>query len=360
MKLLYSQFIFLLTLNVLISCTSTATKDKIITYKKEYALNHKAYDTELLITRGNLALFDTLLLVVSDQNKDFCKVYSIPNNMKEVYSFGRIGNGPGEFLQPLLTYYDGNTFGLNELNTRKLAIMELIINNGAISIIEQARLKAPHESKKGELVPADSHFAKLDENNYVSRLLGGDERFYSLLDITLTHKQQFGESPIPEEISVLTSMNRLQGNIAANNGTMVFATSYLPYLASYKLINDKMEKQWSFYYNKLYYGVRNDDLLFDKEKSFGRAMNIRMDNKYIYILYLDLLLSEINYRDTEKSSANKILVFNHEGDAEAIINLDCRIDNMVISNDRTKLYGLAEMPEPTIVSFDMPKDMHLK
>ena len=354
---LYKKNFTLLVLILLVSCTSKDKKDVGVTFKKEYTLEHKAYDTELLISSGRITVIDSLLILISFQQKPFCKVYSIPNNMKELYGYGRIGNGPGEFLQPILTYSHNNTFGLNELNKQELAIMQLTNTNGNLSIVEQTRLKAPYNLSKGEIVPPDAHFTKLDENHYVSIVLADDGRFFSLLDKNLSHINQFGESPIPEKLSAISYMNRLQGKIAANDGSMVFATSHLPYLVSYKLINDEMKKQWSLYYDKAYYGVRNEDLLFDKEKTFGSVLDLKMDSKYIYVLYLDQLLSEYDYHETEKSLANKILVFNHKGDAVTKLNLSCRISYMALSSDHTKLFGLSQLPEPTLVEFDLPKKL---
>ena len=354
---IYKKYFGLLLIILAISCSSPDKKDTSVSFKKDYNLEHKTYDTELLISGGRLAVIDKHLIIISNEQESFCKVYSIPNNMKEVYSFGRKGNGPGEFLQPILTYSHYNTFGLNELNKQELAIMELINSNGNLSIVEQTRLKAPFNLKKGEIVPPDGHFTKLNDTHYVSLVLAEDGRFFSLLDSTLSHINQFGESPIPEKLPVISSINRMQGKIAANDGTMVFALFKLPYISSYKLINNEMQKQWSFYYNQAYYGVRNGDLLYNKEKSFGRTLDLKMDNEYIYVLYLDILLSEIDYSKTEKSLANKILVFNLHGDAVAKLNLSCRINNMTLSNDQTKIFGLAQLPEPTIVEFDLPKKL---
>ena len=152
-------------------------------------------------------------------------------------------------------------------------------------------------------------------------------------------------------------MNRLNGKIVACNGMMAFATSRLPYLACYQLQANKMYKQWSFFYDETYYQVRNDDLLYSKEKSFGKMCDLAMDSQYIYVLYLDQLLSEYVYGDPEKSFANKVLVFDHKGNPVAELNLGCRIIQMTLSSDKTKIYGLAQLPEPQIVEFDMPKEL---
>ena len=60
-------------------------------------------------------------------------------------------------------------------------------------------------------------------------------------------------------------------------------------------------------------------------------------------------------RNPEKSLANKILIFDHEGNAVASLHLDCRLQTMALSKDSRKLYGISLLPEPTIVEFDLPK-----
>lgn len=354
MKISYKFAVRLLVFLIINSCAPTSKKDNIVAFKRTFTLEHKTYDTELLISNGRLAVIDSFLIIVSRQQESLCKVYSIPNNMKELYSYGRIGNGPGEFIQPLLTYSFENTFGLNEVNKQELAIMKLTNTNDSLSIIEQDRLKAPYKMKKNELVPPDYYFVKLNDSCYVSLLLGGKGRFFSLLDSTLIPINQFGESPISEELPVLSSRNRLQGRIAAHDGAMAFATSNLPYISCYQFTSNYMQKKWSFFYDQPYYTVRNNDLLFDKDKSFGKVIGLKMDNQFIYLLYLDQLLSEYDYHDTEKSLANVILVFDHDGNSVAKLDLSCRISEMALSKDEKKIYGIAHLPEPTLVEFLSP------
>ena len=342
---------------ILLGCSTGSKKEIDITFEKTYALKHKVYDTELLISFGSLAVIDSFLIILSTQSESFCKVYSIPNRMKEVYSYGCIGNGPNEFLQPRLTYSYNNTFGIDEINTQELAIMCLENQDDNILITEKTRLKAPYKPIKGELIPGDMYFIRLDNSHYASLHHGGKSRFFSLLDSTLTPISRFGESPIPEELSVISSMNRLNGKIVACDGTMVFATLNLPYLSFYQLKSGKMNKLWSFFYDETFYQVKNDDLLFSKEKTFGQMRDLAMDSQYIYVLYLDQLLSEYVSKDPEKSFANKILVFDHKGNPVTELLLGCRIIQMALSSDKTKIYGLAHLPEPQIVEFDMPKEL---
>ena len=215
-------------------------------------------------------------------------------------------------------------------------------------------MKAPYKPKRGELNLPDYYFIQLDSSHFVSLLCDSQKGFFTLFDTDLNPIEKFGESPIKEELPPYASRTRLKGAIAAKNGTMVFATSYLPYLSCYQLQSGKMQKQWSFFFDKTFYEVRNGDLLFSKEKSFGQILSLYMDEQYIYVLYLDQLLSEYDYSQTDKYSSNIILIFDHEGNAVAKLTLDCRIEKIAVSNKLKKIFGLGQLPEPVLVEFDLP------
>lgn len=115
-------------ITILTSCISTNKQNVTVEFNEEYFLKHRAYNTELLIKQGQITVIDSFLILIAIQQEPFCMIYSIPQNMKEIYSYGSIGNGPGEFLQPLLTYSYSNTFGINELNKKELAITIVRLN----------------------------------------------------------------------------------------------------------------------------------------------------------------------------------------------------------------------------------------
>ena len=71
-----------------------------------------SHKKELLLSHPRLAMSDSFLVIVSSGQDEICTVCDVYNEMDEVCRYGKIGNGPGEFIQPLLTYAYGNTFGL--------------------------------------------------------------------------------------------------------------------------------------------------------------------------------------------------------------------------------------------------------
>lgn len=267
-------------------CGNVTNDLELIEFDQEYTLHHKHYDTELMFRSAVMQVMDSLLLLSSYNSDTVCSLYSIHQGMKKVCQYGVLGNGPKEFLQPLLTYSYQKTFGINEINKQELVILEVnAAPQGNLFIKEQKRLKAPYKMKKGELVLPDIFFTRLDSSHYVSLVCSGENNFFSLLDNSLQPIERFGESPIKEDLLPINSLSWLKGRIAAYDGTMSFVSNKLPYIACYRLESGKMHKVWSFYYRKPHYSIKNSDLLFDKEKSFGEVFDLRMDEQYIYALF---------------------------------------------------------------------------
>lgn len=348
----------LMVITVFMSCNPIQKKEDATHVVKEYKLSSSARK-ELFIASGRMALVDSFLVVVSHQQNNICTLYDVYNQLEEVCTYGNTGGGPTEFVQPLLTYSYGKTFGLNEVNKQELIIMEVDkTSDKGIMLHEKQRLKAPYQVQKEKWNPSDYYFVKLDDSCFVS-LVGTEEgRFFTLSDSTLSVIERFGESPIEEELPAMAARNRLNGKIVASGGKMVFATTKLPYLAFYEMCNKKMVKKWSLYYARTRYGVRNGDLFFDKEIAIGPLLDLKMDSKYIYVLYMDQLLSEYDYFDSEKSCSNKILVFDYSGEKVACLKLDCRIQEMAVFSKGRRLYGIAQDPDISLVEFALPDELY--
>lgn len=83
-----------------------------------------------------------------------------------------------------------------------------------------------------------------------------------------------------------------------------------------------------------------------------------MDAHYIYVLYMDQLYSEYDAYNAEKSCSNKILAFNYDGELAATLHLDCRINAMAVCREKHKLYGIAQQPDMSLVTFDLPEELY--
>ena len=348
--LLYCSFVLFLA-----SCTSSS-KEKVAEKNiKHYQLKHK-FHREIFMRFPRIQVADDYLVVVTPHQRDkFVIVHSIEDNMEEVASYGYLGNGPGEFTQPVMTYADKNIFGLNEINEKELTNLEIIKDDkGNVFVRERERLKSEMIFKKGELGMIDRYYTKLDDSHYVSLLLNADGEFFTLSDGQINPIQRFGESPVDEDLDVLAIFDIFQGKMAIQDGVFYYATHKLPYLVAYQLNGDKMEKLWSRFYRTPHYAVSNGELKLVRDKSTGPLLDMRTDSKYIYLLYLNQLHSEYDADVTAKSCSNEIWVFNHQGEEVACLHLDCRLSAMAIDKKRNKIYGIAHIPDLSLVEFDLP------
>lgn len=335
-------------------CGSSEKRD--VPVVKEYELKHKYYK-ELIIRSPRLSVLGDYLIVSSSSERDtVCRFYAIDKNMEEVAGYGRIGQGPGEFVQPRLTYTDGNEFAMNDINHGVLAILAVSEKDGKLDVKEVKRLKGEWKPKKGEITPRDYEYKKIGDSHFVSKLMAGEGRFFNLVDSALVPVHSFGKSPIKDDVDIMVVSNRLQGQMHVYKDKMFFGTRELPYLASYTLRDGKMVNDWSIYYDTPHYAVSNGDIKFSRESSKGPLFSLQADDNYIYLLYRDRLLWELETRKSGRYS-NEIFVFNHQGEKVAKLKLDCNLDHIVIDRKRNKLYGIALMPDDALVEFDLPKEL---
>ena len=72
------------------------------------------------------------------------------------------------------------------------------------------------------------------------------------------------------------------------------------------------------------------------------------------------LLSEYDYFDSQKSCSDKVLVFDYAGSLVANLNLDCRIQEMAVWAKGSKLFGISQDPDISLVTFDLPKMLYVE
>lgn len=332
-------------LSVLQSCDTSSKKEK-----SEIFVEHDT-EIELFSSTGELACSDNYLAVSGSEIP--VELYSLPD-MKKHTTYGSIGQGPEEFLLPMLAFAEDREIGVNDLKSQSLTLLSIREDKDSLSLSNRQRLV----SDEGRSNSVRS-FIRIGKDHYAGIIAQKSGEFFALADSNLHTVGYFGESPVDDpSLSIFASRMRLGNCRTASFGdSFVYSTRDLPFLAKYHLENGSMVRDWSLYFDKTYYEVRDGDLLFSKESTFGQVMSVQMDHEYIYVLYLDQLMSEYDYGNSEKSQANKILVFNYQGEQVSTLKLDCRIGRMALCRKRNLLFGIANLPEPTLVRFNLPKDM---
>ena len=109
-------FVIIIVSMVLVGCKSSSTENEISDFKKVYKLKNTLYK-EVILKSPQIEVTDSFIVLVSARyGEDVCKVYSIDKKMEEVCIYGRFGQGPKEFRQPVLTDATDKAFGINEIN----------------------------------------------------------------------------------------------------------------------------------------------------------------------------------------------------------------------------------------------------
>lgn len=321
-----------------------------------FALKHTLRNAELP-SDVQIAVSDSFVVLLSAFFDDgCCRTYSTDGSMKHCGSFGRIGNGEGEFRQPALTFATGNMLGVNDINEMTLTLVT-IDGIGAMSVAD--RMKAEYKRTRSieDYIPMDRRFTLLPgTGHYVSLFMKDSASMFTLSDSRLKPLCRFGDSSVEGNLSFMGMSNYLNGFMAASGTKFFFAMNELPYLAAYSFEDGAMKKKWEKFYRTPHYVVSNDAVRYDKERATGPLFSMCADDRYIYLLYMDGLLSSYDYNDVSRSSSDKILVFDHSGEYVAALHCDCRLKKIAVDGKRRKLYGVARMPQYALVEFDLPDD----
>ena len=323
--------------------------------EKEYRLTHRAHDITLM-NDVQIAVTDSFIVLVSAFFENgFCRTYSIKGGELELCgSYGSIGGGAAEYRQPVLTFASGSTFGINDINEMTLTLVN-IDAKGKMSASERLKADKPRTKTGEDFIPNDTRYTLLPgTGHYVSLFLKDSASMFTLSDSRLQKECRFGDSPVVGNLSWYGMRNCLNGYMATNEKKFFFATEDLPWLATYSLQDGAMKKQWECFYRTPYYKVSNDAIQYDKEKSTGPLKAICADSHFLYLLYRDELLSSYDWKEIQNSCSNKVLVYSHDGEHVSTFYLDCYLKSIAVSANGKKLYGIARIPEYTLVEFDLP------
>lgn len=284
--------------------------------------------------------------------EDFIHLYSIQDGFKEIGKYGMKGRGPLEFHSPDITTVDGDFIYVKNMNRYEVARLKL--TETGTSFIEEQRLSFEGQPKT-DLMTEPRDAVHLSSGHYVAVSHNNGSEFFSLWNDSLKFISFFGESPIPEEVDMLQSMNYLQGKIRARDNRFVFVVTNLPYICMYEINDGKPVQKWAKYYMQPVYTAENGGILFDKDKTFGSSKGLFVSENYVYVLFLDVLMSEQSEKKAELSRGKMVLVFDHEGNNVARIDLDYRLfsSSIAVSSDEKKLYAITS--DYHFIEYDLPE-----
>lgn len=345
-------YIFIL---ILIACNGKH-RDTNMSAENGPILKREPCESNLYSFASSIDILDSFLLI-SSYKDTVIRLYSI-DSFNPIYSYGDIGQGPFEFLQPLYTYCYGDEIGINDVNKNELVKLKLNGDSRFASIRESERLSLQSKkSTKGGFKLREMAITRLDSSSYITLRRGLDNDFFCLYDKNMSYLFSFGASPVDAKSDkpLPRVCARLGGVLATNGkGTFCYTAYGFPYLSCYTYKEGKISVNCESLFEGTHYEIINDDLLFDKDRTKGRCLDVKMDDQYIYVLYSDALLSEYSNSEIETSMSNLIIKFDYSGKVISKYPLECYISNFAICNKTQMLYGIGYFPEQTIVKFKLP------
>ncbi|MCL2561034.1 MAG: TolB-like 6-bladed beta-propeller domain-containing protein [Rikenellaceae bacterium] len=343
-------------------CSKKAKIDEKYGFAQSYALTSKIHSTDIYTSDPFMFLTDSSAVLASFRiPKDFIRVHSIAEGFREVGTYGSTGGGPLDFMQPIFTFAEGDEIYVQDAGRNALARLKLSNSGNEVEVRETWRRTFVYpdserslEDNRLRLEPRSS--VRLGTDHFAGISFNGNHGFFSLWDNDLNFIRYFGDAPIPEEIHYGSSMSYLGGYLHSHDNRLVFAASNLPYLSLYEINDCEPVQKWANYYNKPVYKVQNEGILFSKDETFGLTRGLSLGRNYIYLVFLDILMSEEDIRTAELSKGNIVFVFDYEGNRIALLNLDRRVNQIAVSSDERTLYGVTDTPDGyRFVEFELPE-----
>lgn len=348
------KILLLFSVAALLSCGSNSQNDVQI---KKLALNHKVCIPDMRAFAPSLQIIDSMILVVSGNGtmiKDnFTSLYSL-NSFEPILSFGNMGKARNEFnsARPAIGNEKVNCFALYDYSTSRIFSYHIDVDAKPTKVVlDSIKNIPPIEGTFGM-----DNTAKYNEEYNIGLLLKGNDELFALLDNDYNVVSTFGENPY-EDVSMMSMLNRFQGKLKVRDEYIIYAITRLPYIVCYTIEDGIPKKLWDDQYLETNHTVNsNTRVMHFAGKDKGWVLDISLGDKYIYIFLYDGNKNTVDFRDPEKCDANKVLVYNYKGTQVAELTLDARVWSGAVSEDERTLYGVARIPEFSLVSYDLPEN----
>jgi hypothetical protein len=135
---------------------------------------------------------------------------------------------------------------------------------------------------------------------------------------------------------------------------LIFAADcILPYLAAFSYRNNKIVKLWDKMVFKPEYVINKNRWIGLNNGSYVGFDGIRISNRFIYLSYLGLTITEYNQDKEKLLKQISLLVFDFDGNFVKSYLLDQNLTTFTVTPDDRVLYGLIENPDFYIVKYNL-------
>lgn len=343
----FNKFCLMILLFVIISFYSCQSNKKINNVQLFDVKCELVCDKEYILGKPNQIALSGSVLVVIDRGSDSLIHFFDVTKRNLINKGGRIGQGPNEFtiISSLGSYDDG--FGMYDPNMRKY--YKVVCNDNAVmieSVFEVDRL-----------IPLN--IQPISNNRFISTGIYKEGKF-CLIDskgkIISTIEEWPYRDDAEKEISNHIKAQAYMSNILVNpsKDKIVSFSITADIVSFYEVKADSLELIKECINSYPDYDYFNKPKSFrgtSKKNPFGYLSGSCTD-KYAYILYSGKSTQEYN---DNAFLGNVINVYSWNGDKIAELKIDKELNSICISPDGSIIYGIAYMPEPTLVKINIPQ-----
>jgi hypothetical protein len=304
---------------------------------------------DLIIGKDGFMIATAQHLIGLDYGGDFFFYRQHVTRPEELYLFGRKGQGPDELLRPhMLQYISEDLIGSYDLFAG--TFHEISLNPHAEHI--KSKTVSFHSGRTSYFVLKTACDQYIGIGPY-------PDAMFTLFDSSGHKIKSFFEFPFSdaEEKKIENHIRAMayQGKIVANSsGTkFAYAAGYADIIHFYHVTNNdiqlikKIEHRFCEYVPQVEGRSVSAAIRSTNRKGY---FDLYATDKYIYLLYSGKTFQEYGVKSIE---SNQLKIYDWTGNLwkDAVLDIPCRY--LCVSPDDKNMWAIAEIPEPTIVRFNL-------
>ncbi|GHV65272.1 hypothetical protein FACS1894199_05540 [Bacteroidia bacterium] len=322
-------------------CSGHQEKDPLTCFKSEpVKLVPTIISTDKPVLFGGVvALMEDTILAINTLKEDTLLTFINVLNGKTLKRMVSKGNGPGEMhMIKFCKQTNNNQLWLYDPNSAKLHFIDHQV------IMTDALYKTTNFQQSSQnLLKIDTCFISsgIFVKNYRFQLFDSNGKtFNTCLNYQKSEKYQ--------NMSDHTYSTGFQGiyTIHPDNNKFAFATILSGSIQIFDFVNNVIQPKIDLFFYEPVMKEQNGVCAFSRQSKRGFD-GIESTQQFIYTLYSNKILADPDL------TCSHLLVFDWDGNPIKRYLLDTPLTTFCINSQGTKLYGIAFMPETTIVQYDL-------